>query len=99
MMSKQTLFRLCLLVLFLVAAAKGMFELGRIILLEAKGPLDADSTVYFMFGRTILNGFRLYVDFFDVQPPGIFLLTALSLFVTGDERLVTGFVVRSEEHT
>src|SRR3989344_1770943 len=93
MVSKHTLFRLCLLALFLAAAWKGMFELGRIILLEAQGPLDADSTIYFMLGRTILNGFRLYVDFFDVQPPGIFLLTALSLFVTGDERIVTGFVV------
>ena len=92
-LSKHTLLRLCLYALFLAAALKGMFELGRIIWLEAQGPLDADSTIYFMLGRTILNGFRLYVDFFDVQPPGIFLLTALSLFVTGDERLVTGFVV------
>ncbi|MDO8649592.1 MAG: hypothetical protein Q7R81_07505 [Candidatus Peregrinibacteria bacterium] len=93
MISKQTLFRLCLLVLFLSMALKGLFELGRIIVLEAQGPLDADSTIYFTIGRTLLNGFRLYVDFFDVQPPGMFLLTALSLLVTGDQRLVTGFVV------
>ncbi len=94
MKSKQNIFWLCILIVFSVAALKGAVELGRIALLEAKGPLDADSTIYFTLGRAILNGFRLYTsDFFEVQPPGIFLLTATSLFITGDERLATGFVV------
>ncbi|HLD71156.1 MAG TPA: hypothetical protein VI873_00895 [Candidatus Peribacteraceae bacterium] len=92
-LSKHTLLRLCLLVLFIAAALKGMSEWERIIWLEAQGPLDADSTIYFTLGRTLLNGFRLYVDYFDVQPPGIFLLTAASLFLTGDQRLATSLVV------
>ncbi len=90
---KQHTFRLCLLFLFIAAAGKGLMELGRIIALEAQGPLDADSAIYFTIGRTMLNGFTLYKDFFDVQPPGIYLLTAASLLVTNDERLATGFVV------
>lgn len=82
-----------LLLILALAAAKGSFLLGRIIFLEAQGPLDADSANYFIIGRTILNGFSLYRDHFDVQPPGIFLLTALSLLVTGGERLTTILIV------
>ena len=93
---QQKLVRLCLLVLLFLAASKGLFELGRIILLESQGPLDADSTIYFTIGRGILNGYKLYTsDFFDVQPPGIFLLTAASLLVTGDQRLATWLAVAS----
>ncbi|HLD71388.1 MAG TPA: hypothetical protein VI873_02120 [Candidatus Peribacteraceae bacterium] len=82
-----------LLALLVLAAGKGAFALGQSILLNARGPLDADSANYFIIGRTILNGFSLYRDHFDVQPPGIFLLAALSLVLTGGEKLTTILII------
>jgi len=42
---------------------------------------------YFALGRAILKGFTLYQDIYDSKPPGIFLLSAASLTLTGNELL------------
>jgi len=39
----------------------------------------SDADVYLTLGRGILNGFRPYVDLFEIKPPGMFLLSAASL--------------------
>lgn len=71
-----------------VAAAKVCWNLSVLLALEMQGVLDPDSVVYLILGRGLLNGFSLYtMDFFEVQPPGIFLLTAFSLLLHGDERI------------
>lgn len=38
-----------------------------------------DSEIYWAVGRGIVNGLMPYQDLFETKPPGIFLLTALSL--------------------
>ena len=50
--------------------------------------MDSDVLLYITEGRGILNGLVPYVDLFETKPPGMFLLTALSLKTTGDERLL-----------
>lgn len=39
-------------------------------------------------GRGLLNGLGVYTDLFESKPPGIFVLAALSLIITGDERFL-----------
>lgn len=46
---------------------------------EASGPITADTSIYLAVGRGILNGLLPYRDLFETKPPGIFLLSALSL--------------------
>lgn len=41
-----------------------------------------DTDIYFATGRGLLNGLTLYRDIFDIKPPAIFLLAALSLRLT-----------------
>lgn len=76
---------------FLVAAAtvatvKMAYALAIVLAFEARSPLN-DYLIYTTVGRGILNGFTPYVDLFESKPPGVFLLAALSLAVTGNERL------------
>ncbi|MFA7681407.1 MAG: hypothetical protein WCX61_00045 [Candidatus Peribacteraceae bacterium] len=73
----------------ILAIAKGMYDLWRVSSLIATGIVDADTPAYFIMGRGILNGLTPYVDLFESKPPGMFLLTALSLVVTRGPWLVT----------
>jgi|GEM_PF-963788 len=54
-----------------------------------------DCDVFWAMGRGMLNGLTPYVDLFEAKPPGIFLLSALSLFVGGGRMLgnISAFVV------
>lgn len=55
---------------------------------EAQGPMTNDSSIYLGVGRGILNGLLPYRDLFETKPPGIFILSALSLWLTGDHTIV-----------
>lgn len=56
-----------------------------LLLLEAHGALESDALIFFTVGRGILNGLLPYSDLFESKPPGMFLLTVLSLlFTSGD---------------
>jgi len=79
--------------LALAAAAWGMVELLRIVPWILRGSMDPDIPLYFVIGRGILNGFTPYVDLFEWKPPGMFLLTALSLLITGDQRFLAVLTV------
>lgn len=81
--------------LALVAAAWGMIELLRIVPWILRGSMDPDIPLYFVIGRGILNGFTPYADLFEWKPPGMFLLTALSLLITGDQRFLAALTVLS----
>lgn len=50
---------------------------------ELTGPFTADSPIYWAVGRGILNGLVPYRDLFETKPPGIFLLSSLSLWLSG----------------
>lgn len=68
----------------LVAAGLfGAIDLVRAIILELHAPPHGDSDIYFTVGRGILNGLTPYKDLFESKPPGIFIVTALSLAFGG----------------
>jgi hypothetical protein len=75
-----------LLAVTLVAAVNAAYFLGQVLALELRGAIDSAGFLYLMVGRGILNGLHPYVDLFESKPPGMFLLAALSLVITGDER-------------
>lgn len=55
---------------------------------DALVPLRSDSYIYLAVGRGILNGLMPYADLFETKPPGMFLLSALSLKLFEDGRLL-----------
>lgn len=63
-------------------------DLIRRVLYELQGPITWDTTIYLAVGRGILNGLLPYRDLFETKPPGIFLLSGLSLWLRGDASLV-----------
>lgn len=54
---------------------------------ELLGPYTADSPIYWAVGRGILNGLMPYRDLFETKPPGIFLISSASLWLTGTMQL------------
>lgn len=76
------------LLLSTFAALRVIVEFLRIIPWYLRGTMDSDVLLYFSVGRGILNGLLPYIDLFETKPPGMFLLAALSLKTTGDERLL-----------
>jgi hypothetical protein len=70
-----------------LAALKGAWDLSRVLLIEARGAIDTDASLYFIVGRGIVNGLVPYRDLFESKPPGMFLLSVLSLALTGGELL------------
>jgi hypothetical protein len=73
------------LVVLSIASFKIFWLLWLRLLFEAQNPLYGDAGTYFAMGRGILNGLTPYEDLFEVKPPGMFLLTAFSLWLTGNE--------------
>ncbi len=57
------------------------------VLYEARGPFNVDSPIYWAVGRGILNGLLPYTDLFETKPPGIFLLSSLSIWFGGNMQL------------
>lgn len=55
---------------------------------EYQGPYIADSLLYLAVGRGILNGLTPYTDLLELKPPGIFVLSSLSLWLTGGRGLI-----------
>ncbi|MBT4240959.1 hypothetical protein HOD71_03625 [Candidatus Peribacteria bacterium] len=69
-----------------LAAFKGVFDLGRLIYFYIiHKPINWDTLIYLTIGRGILNGIKPYSGLYEMKPPGIFLISALSLRVTGNE--------------
>lgn len=75
-----------LLVLTIAAALYAGSHLAQMLALEARGAIEHDAVTYMVVGRGILNGLRPYADLFETKPPGMFLLSALALLMTGDDR-------------
>jgi hypothetical protein len=72
-----------LAVLSAIAIVVGFTEVARHLWYEAQGVLSGDADIYFTVGRGLLNGLVPYRDIFENKPPGIFLVTAASLWITG----------------
>ncbi len=76
-------------VLLIVVLAKLGIHFVEILITEAGGPVHDDYPLYTIVGRGILNGLTPYVDLYESKPPGMYLLSALSLLLTNGERLAT----------
>ena len=68
---------------------KGSYEVFLRLFYEIQGAYTGDSPIYWAMGRGILNGRTPYIDLFETKPPGIFLLSALSIALTGGPMLGT----------
>ncbi len=75
--------------ILLVLLLHSYYEIGKRIAYEASGPINVDSPVYLAVGRGMLNGLMPYQDLYEIKPPGIFLLSAASLSLTGGTQLVS----------
>ncbi len=74
-------------VMLALAAAKELRDLSLLVALNYHEHLFGDVTLFFQMGRGILNGLVPYATLYESKPPGIFLLSALSLFLTGGKEL------------
>lgn len=83
----RPLFTRIVIALLAVVFLKGSYEVFLRLFYEMQGPYTGDSTIYWAVGRGILNGRIPYVDLFETKPPGIFLLSAVSIALTGGPML------------
>lgn len=80
-----------LLVPLCMAVSYAGFEVLRRLAFELHGPENYDASMYWAVGRGIVNGLVPYADLFETKPPGIFLLSALSLSLF-DSRILGSIV-------
>src|SRR3989338_5707859 len=78
-----------IIALLAIILLKGSYEVFLRLFYEIQGPYTGDSTIYWAVGRGILNGLTPYTDLFETKPPGIFLLSAMSIALTGGPMLGT----------
>lgn len=64
-----------------------LYALWRSLAYEWTGPYTVDTPMYWAVGRGIVKGLIPYQDLFEVKPPGIFMLSALSIWLRGDMSL------------
>lgn len=62
-------------------------------LYELSGVLHGDAMIFQTVGRGILNGIKPYSGLFETKPPGLFLLHAVSLWMTDSQLVVKVFQV------
>lgn len=80
--------RVCYVAVMVVGCMAIAWRLLLRALFEFSGPFSHDSLVFAAVGRGILNGLTLYHDLLEVKPPGIFVLSALSLWLTNSFALI-----------
>jgi len=60
-----------------------LFEFYCRLRYELSGPVNWDSDIYFAVGRGIVNGIPPYSGLWDIKPPGVFILSAISFKIFG----------------
>lgn len=66
----------------LLALAKGLYMMFWLLASEMNAAHHGwDGAIYTTVGRGILNGLTPYTDLFETKPPGMFLISALSLWL------------------
>jgi hypothetical protein len=78
---------------FLVPVGYAVYLLGRHLWYEWQGLNSWDYYYFWALAQGVLNGYTPYVELFDPKPPGIFLLSAVSLLLTGTDALAGLFQV------
>ena len=73
--------------LLAVACTKAVWDLTLLVRLNCQEQMFGDVNLFFQAGRGILNGLKPYADLYESKPPGIFVLAALSLWLSGGKSL------------
>jgi len=69
--------------ILLILALKLLIHFALLLwVLRNPGLAANDATVYLSLGHGIVNGLRIYRDIFEIKPPGIFLISSLSIFLS-----------------
>lgn len=79
----RTLLARIVLVVIVAALCGAGYHLVHLLILEARGGFDGIAYIFLTMARGILNGLRPYADLYDSKPPGMYLVTILSLLLTG----------------
>lgn len=79
------------IVIFGIATLTMVWFLGMWIFFEAHSRLFGDANTFFIVGKGILNGKAVYTDLYEMKPPGIFFLSAISLWIVNNEIPLTIF--------
>lgn len=82
LLAVNRLLRYVFYTLLAAAATKGAYHLLAQAWFFYQGSFAGDAKYYWTVGQAMLNGFELYGDVFDTKPPAIYLLSALSLWLT-----------------
>lgn len=77
---------LWMIILLIVASLKAAWDFFWRLSIELYAPVTGDAFTFLAMGRAILNGYIPYRDLMEIKPPGMFLISALSLYF-GDETI------------
>ena len=82
-----------LLIFLCTVCVIAVWKLWQRIAFEMQGPFNADSSLYWAVGKGMLNGLVPYTDLFETKPPGIFIISAFSYWLTGGPSI--GYVIQA----
>ncbi|MDA0375855.1 MAG: hypothetical protein O3A80_00905 [bacterium] len=86
-MSLSRILRYSFYLVVALTLCKGLYHLASQAWYFFEGAYAGDAKYYWTVGKGMLNGHVLYTDIFDTKPPGIYLLSALSLWMFDDGTL------------
>lgn len=73
------------IILLSVATVKIIWILASMLILEGQLRLMGDDGTFFTVSKGLLAGKDLYSEFFEMKPPGLLLLNAISLLISKNE--------------
>ncbi|MBU0459006.1 hypothetical protein KJ652_00775 [Patescibacteria group bacterium] len=82
--------------IIVLATLKGAYHLFAQAWYLFNGAHAGDANYYWTVGRGVLNDLKLYTDIFEGRPPIIFLLSSISIWLTGNAALgywINSFIV------
>ena len=68
-----------------LAAVKILWILASMLILEGQTRLMGDDGTFFTVAKGLINGKDLYSEFFEMKPPGLLFLNAISLLIANNE--------------
>jgi hypothetical protein len=74
--------------LLCASALWGFFFLILTLIYDAKGAVEGDVMIFLSIGRGMQNGLSIYTDMFESKPPGVLLLSYLSMWLTNGPGLM-----------
>lgn len=68
----------------IIITLMSIIKIIQIIKIQLECGVSYDSGIYWGVGRGIFNGLKIYIDLFENKPPGIFIISYLSILLTRD---------------